>query len=372
MRILVTGGAGFIGRRVVEAMVAAGEQVTVLDALLPEVHPAQQPPLLPDGVEFIRGDVRDDETVTAALRGVDLVSHQAAVVGRGREILDAAHHVGCNDLGTATLLAAMTRAGLGRLVLASSVAVYGDGRYDCPRHGRVRAAARAAADLAAGRFDRPCPDCGASLAMVPLAEDDPCNPPPNVYYITKLAQELLVGAWARETGGRAAVLRYHHVYGPDMAYASPYSGVAATFRSAVEGGLPPRVFEDGRPLRDFVHVSDVAAANLAATHWDGTGARAFNVASGRPRSIGDLAAAIAAAADGPAPVVTGEYRLGDVRHIVASPQRLMQELGWRPAVDFETGIKEFVLAPMRGAPDGAAGGPRATPGAPVPGTGAPS
>jgi dTDP-L-rhamnose 4-epimerase len=288
--------------------------------------------------------------VAAALRGIDLVSHQAAVVGRGREILDAAHHVSCNDLGTATLLAAMARTGLRRLVLASSVAVYGDGRYDCPSHGRVRPGGRAKADLDAGRFDPACGRCGSVLVMAPLDEDDPYDPPPKVYYRTKLAQELLVAAWARETGGCAVVLRYHHVFGPDMAYQSPYSGVAATFRSAVERGEAPRVFEDGGPLRDFVHVSDVAAANLAALGWEGGGMRAFNVASGTPHSIGQLATALAAAGNGPAPIVTGEYRLGDVRHIVASPSRLMRELGWRPSVDFETGIKELALASMRGAP----------------------
>ncbi len=350
MRVLVTGGAGFIGRRVVAALAARGHEIRVLDALLPEVHPAGEPPPLPDGTEFIHGDVRDDDVVTAALRGIDLVSHQAAIVGRGREILDAPRHVGCNDLGTATLLAAMARAGLGRLVLASSVAVYGDGRYDCPEHGRVRPGTRCRADLDAGRFDHACGACGAGLVMVPLTEDDPREPPPNVYYITKLAQELLVAAWARETGSTAAVLRYHHVYGPDMAYENPYSGVAATFRSAVQRGRAPRVFEDGAPLRDFVHVSDVAAANVAAAAWDGPGARAFNVATGTPRSILDLAAALAVAGGGPPPEITGEYRVGDVRHIVASPDRLVAELGWQPQVDFDAGVKEFALAQMRGGP----------------------
>jgi len=288
--------------------------------------------------------------VAAALRGVDLVSHQAAVVGRGREILDAARHVGCNDLGTATLLAAMARAGLGRLILASSVAVYGDGRYDCPEHGRGRPGARLKADLDAGRFDHACETCGSALVMVPLAEDDPREPPPNVYYITKLAQELLVAAWARETGAAAAILRYHHVYGPDMAYDSPYSGVAATFRSAVQRGEAPRVFEDGGPLRDFVHVSDVAAANMAVVGWAGPGTRAFNVATGTPHTIGELASALAAAGDGPPPIITGEYRVGDVRHIVASPDRLARELGWRPRVAFDAGAKELAHSPMRGAP----------------------
>jgi dTDP-L-rhamnose 4-epimerase len=347
MRVLVTGGAGFIGRAVVGALVAAGQDVRVLDALLPEAHPTGRPPALPDGVEFIPGDVRDESTVDGALRGVDVVSHQAAVVGRGREILDARHHVGCNDLGTATVLAAMTRAGLPRLVLGSSVVIYGSSRYHCPEHGRVVPSGRTAADLAAGRFRPVCGRCGGTVRSSPVDEDDACDPPRNVYAVTKYAQELLVAVWAVQTGGRAVALRYHNVYGPGMPYASPYSGVAATFRSAVAAGVAPRVYEDGGPVRDFVHVSDVATANLAALRWTGDGMRAFNVASGTPRSILQVATALAEAGGGPPPVVTGEYRVGDVRDIVAAPDRLMRELGWQPAVDVDTGLKEFALAPMR-------------------------
>jgi dTDP-L-rhamnose 4-epimerase len=171
-----------------------------------------------------------------------------------------------------------------------------------------------------------------------------------MYAVTKLAQELLVDAWAVQTGGCAVSLRYHNVYGPGMPYASPYSGVAATFRSAVAAGTAPRVYEDGAPMRDFVHVDDVVAANLAALGWPGPGRRVFNVASGQPRSILDVASALAAAHGGPEPVVTGEYRVGDVRDIVASPDRIGRELGWRATVDFATGMKEFAAAAMRGGP----------------------
>jgi dTDP-L-rhamnose 4-epimerase len=350
MRILVTGGAGFIGRGVVEALVHGGHTVRVVDALLPEAHPTGTAPALPDGVEFVHGDLRDDATVDAVLRGVDLVSHQAAVVGRGKEILDAPRHVGCNDLATATLLAAMTRAGVARLVLAGSVVIYGSSRYTCPEHGRVRPAGRTPDDLAAGRFAPVCGRCGVELTASPVDEDDVPNPPRNMYAVTKLAQELLVESWAVQTGGAAVSLRYHNVYGPEMPYASPYSGVAATFRSAVAAGQAPRVYEDGAPRRDFVHVRDIVAANVAVVPARGAGFRAYNVATGEPRSILEIAATLAEAGGGPPPVVTGEYRVGDVRDIVASPARLMAELGWYPTVGFATGMKDFALAPMRGGP----------------------
>ncbi|MEO6089946.1 MAG: NAD-dependent epimerase/dehydratase family protein [Umezawaea sp.] len=346
MRILVTGGAGFIGSQAVGRFLAAGHEVRVLDRLVPSAHPdgVYTPPA---GVDFWHGDVADPDLVAGACRGMDLVSHQAAMVGRGKEILDGPNYVHNNDLGTATLLKAMTEAGIGRLVLASSVVIYGDSRYDCPLHGRVRASARSRADLNAGRFEPRCGQCGTELTASAVEEDDVLDPPRNVYAVTKLAQEYLVGAWTRETGGTAAVLRYHNVYGPGMPFDSPYSGVTATFRSSVELGEAPRVYEDGLPRRDFVHVADVAEANLAALAWTRPGFRAFTIASGEPRSIGELAATMAAFAGAPEPVITGEYRIGDVRHIFASPKRAITELGWRPAVSFDDGITEFVGKPMR-------------------------
>ncbi|MDQ7803487.1 NAD-dependent epimerase/dehydratase family protein [Amycolatopsis sp. A133] len=342
MRILLTGGAGFIGSRVAGKLVEDGHEVRVVDAL---VHGA--PPVFPEEVEFVHGDLRDPDTVDRVLGGVELVSHHAAMVGRGKEILDGPRYVGCNDLGTANLLAAMTRRDIGQLVLASSVVIYGDSRYDCPEHARVRPSRRTRADMDAGRYEPRCPECGAELVASAVREDDPLDPPRNVYAVTKLAQEYLVGAWANETGAAAVALRYHNVYGPGIPYDSPYSGVAATFRSAVRAGRAPRVFEDGGPTRDFVHVSDVVSANLAALRWTGAGMRAFNVASGEPRTIGQLATALTEAAGTPAPVVTGEYRPGDVRHIVASADRLRAELSWRPEIGFHAGMREFATTEMR-------------------------
>jgi dTDP-L-rhamnose 4-epimerase len=269
------------------------------------------------------------------------------MVGRGKEILEAPAYVRNSELATATLLAAMTRAGLGRLVHASSVVIYGDSRYHCPAHGLVRCPRRSKDDLDAGRFEPRCPQCRASVTASAISEDDVPDPPRNTYAVTKLAQEHLVEAWAVQTRSTAVALRYHNVYGPDMPFDSPYSGVAAVFRSAVERGESPRVFEDGGPIRDFVHVRDVAAANLAALDWAGEGFRAFNIASGTPRTIGELASTLAAATGAPMPVITGEYRIGDVRHIFASPGRANRELNWRPAVEFDAGIKEFATAPMR-------------------------
>ncbi|MFF9003017.1 NAD-dependent epimerase/dehydratase family protein [Streptomyces achromogenes] len=348
MLILVTGGVGFIGSHIVTTLTGAGHAVRVLDALLPAAHRGTPP--IPEGVDWRHADVRDAAAVTDALRDVDAVCHQAAMVGLGKDFADAPDYVGCNDLGTAVLLAGMAEAKVRRLVLAGSMVVYGEGRYECSRHGVVRPGPREPADLEAGRFEPPCPHCGEPLVTALVEEDAPADPR-NVYAATKLAQELLAAVWARATGGRVAALRYHNVYGPGMPRDTPYAGVASLFRSALARGEAPRVFEDGGQRRDFVHVRDVAGANLAALDAvDGLarGAlRAYNVGSGEPHTVGEMAAALAASHGGPAPVVTGEFRLGDVRHITASSRRLRDELGWKAQVAFAEGMAEFAAAPLR-------------------------
>lgn len=262
MRVLVTGGAGFIGSAIVRSLVSAGHEAVVLDALLPSAHGwAPSPPGGADGI--IVADVRDREAVDRALRGIDAVCHQAAMVGLGKDFADAPDYVGCNDLGTAVLLAAMAGAGVRSLVVAGSMVVYGEGRYDCRRHGPVRPGPRTEADLDAGRFEPRCPSCETQLVPGLVDEDAPVDPR-NVYATTKLAQEHLASAWARATGGRAVSLRCHNVYGPGMPRDTPYAGVASFFRSALGRGESPRVFEDGGQRRDFVHVRDVAAANVVA------------------------------------------------------------------------------------------------------------
>jgi dTDP-L-rhamnose 4-epimerase len=359
--LLVTGGAGFIGAAIVAAALARGEDVRVLDSLRADVHGTDVHGAALHGtdvhgsglfdslpVDFIRGDVRDADLVAEALRGVDAVCHQAAKVGLGVDFSDAPDYVSSNDLGTAVLLAGMAQAGIRRLVIASSMVVYGEGAYRGPS-GPARPAPRTIADLEAGRFD-PF-DADGNPLTPELIEEDAALDPRNVYAITKLSQEQLATSWARNTGGTVAALRYHNVYGPGMPQNTPYAGVASLFRSAIERGEPARVFEDGAQRRDFVNSRDVASANLAALDWTAVVApstsRAFNVGSGDVHTIGDLASELSRLAGAVDPVVTGEFRLGDVRHITASSARARAELGWAPAVSFVDGMREFATAPLR-------------------------
>jgi dTDP-L-rhamnose 4-epimerase len=352
MRVLVTGAAGFIGSHVMEALQAQGHEVRGLDSLSPAVHNGI-PPYIPGETDLRVADVRDPAAVDSALDGVDAVCHLAAMVGLGVSVADLPLYADVNVTGTAVLLAAMAREGVSRLVLSSSMVVYGEGSYACSSHGGVaRPLPRAAADLEAGAFDPRCPACGARLSWVPVREDAALDPR-NAYATSKVAQEHLAANWARVTGGAVVALRYHNVYGPRMPRDTPYSGVAAIFRSALENGQPPRVFEDGGQLRDFVHVRDVADANMLALAAADSAAAggdtvAYNVASGTPHTVGEMAAALAAAfGGGIEPKITGEYRLGDVRHIVASPAAAACDLGFHARISFDDGMREFAAAELR-------------------------
>lgn len=334
MRVLLTGGAGFIGSHIVDALLDAGHGVRVLDLVRPH---------RPGDVEWRDADVRDGDAVADALRDADAVCHQAAMVGLGVDLGDIADYVSHNDLGTAVLLRELARASFGgRVVQASSMVVYGEGGFDCAEHGDVRPAPRKPQSLASGDFEPPCPRCGAPLSPHTVSEDAPTDPR-NVYAATKLQQEHLAFAFTRETGVQVTSLRYHNVYGPRMPSGTPYAGVASLFASALADGRAPRVFEDGRQRRDFVHVRDVARANvLALTAPEAVGG-ALNIASGTPRTVGELADALHAAAGdrAPAPVTTGEYRLGDVRHVFASAELAAARLGFRASEDFAAGMAEF-------------------------------
>lgn len=345
MRVLLTGAAGFIGTRIWSRLADAGHDVVAVDAMLPAAH--GEGAELPAGVEHV--DVRDAAAVARVLAGVDVVCHQAAVVGAGVNAADAPSYASHNDLGTAVLLAEMFAAGCQRLVLASSMVVYGQGRFVCPEHGDVEPQPRRRADLDAGMFDHLCPVGGERVDWA-LVDEDAALRPRSLYAASKLAQEHYALAWSESTGGSVVALRYHNVYGPGMPRDTPYSGVAAIFRSALESGDVPRVYEDGGQMRDFVHVDDVAAANVAAVQAEADGFAAFNVCSGRPISILDVAAALCETRGDVAPLVTGQYRSGDVRHIVADPARAEQVLGFRAAVDPADGLAEFATAPLRGLP----------------------
>src|SRR5271156_4406735 len=304
--VWLPGGAVFMGARGDAALRAAGHDVVGVDLLLPAAHGPN--PHLPTGCH--RVDVRDGQALAPLLAGVDLVCHQAAMVGAGLDAGDAPAYGGHNDFATTVLLAQMFAAGIRRLVLASSMVVYGQGRYACPDHGPVDPLPRRRADLDAGIFEHRCPLGGEELQWR-LVDEDAALRPRSLYAASKTAQEHYALAWSESTGGSVVALRYHNVYGPGMPRDTPYSGVAAIFRSSLEKGEPPKVFEDGGQMRDFIHVDDIAAANLASVQADRGSFTAANVCSGKPISIMEVAAEICAVR-GPdlKPEVTGQYRSG--------------------------------------------------------------
>ena len=272
------------------------------------------------------------------------------MVGLGVNLLDIEQYVSHNDLGTSVLLRALAQGPAQvRLVLASSMVVYGEGAYTCADHGPVAPAPRQREDLDAGRFEPRCPICAGALTAHAVPESAPLDPR-NVYAATKVHQEHLCFAFARETGVPVTALRYHNVYGPRMPRDTPYAGVAAIFASALAAGRAPRVFEDGGQRRDFVHVRDVAHANVVALTRELPVTGAFNVASGEPHTVAEMAGALADASGpgAPRPQVTGEYRLGDVRHVFASVRQAEEVLGFRAREQFRAGMAEFALAPLRG------------------------
>jgi dTDP-L-rhamnose 4-epimerase len=339
VRVLLTGGAGFIGQHVLRELCVRGHKVRVLDSLRADVHVGGRPKAL-DGIDLIVADVRDSVAVDRALADIDTVLHLAAKVGLGVDVGDLPDYASSNDAGTAVLLAAMARADVKRLTLASSMVVYGEGLGRCAEHGAVSPGLRTETALAAGQFEPPCPICGCPLDTALVDESAPIDPR-NAYASSKVAQEFYASNWARITGGSVAALRYHNVYGPGMPRDTPYAGVAAIFTSALRRGEAPKVFEDGGQRRDFVHVRDVAAATVTACEKHTRGIRAFNVGSGTPRTVGEMATALSHALRGPAPITTGHYRLGDVRHITADSSRLRSELGWHPKAEFAQGMAEL-------------------------------
>ena len=348
MRVLLTGSAGFIGSAIGRRLEDAGHEVVGVDLMLPSAHGSSVPP---EGT--LQLDVRDagSDAWADALRGVDAVCHQAALVGAGVRVADLPDYASHNDVGTAALLAAMHEAAVDRLVLASSMVVYGEGIYACAEHGHQIPPARPVAAMDAGDFDNHCPVCDRPLDWELVPEDARLDPRSS-YAASKLAQEHYASSWVRQAGAAAVALRYHNVYGPMMPRDTPYSGVAAMFRSSLERGDAPQVYEDGAQVRDFVHVDDVARANVLALEAvvSGTTPRwsAYNVCSGQPVTILDVATRVAEGTGRDiAPQVTGGFRPGDVRHVVASPALATSDLGFTAEVGPDEGLRAFATAPLR-------------------------
>ncbi len=329
-RVLVTGGAGFVGSHLVDALLDAGHDVTVLDNLDPQAHEGGLPAFLHRSARLVRGDLRDRAAVADALDGVEVVFHQAGMVGNGQSMYEMARYIDVNALGTAVLMEEVLRRRdvVRRLVAASSMVVYGDGAYRCAEHGRVTAPPREAEDLAAHRWEPRCPVCRSFVEPVPTSEDSALAPT-SPYAIGKLACEQLVLIAGRAHDIECVALRYLNVYGPRQALGNPYTGVAAIFCTRLLAGRRPLVFEDGEQQRDLVHVDDVVRANLLAMTSAAAVGHAVNVGTGASITVSALATTLARAlAPGVEPDVSLRWRAGDIRHCWADTACARELLGF--------------------------------------------
>jgi len=344
LRILVTGGAGFIGSFLTEALVERGHHVRVLDLLVPQVHNNGSPRYVHPDAEFIQGDVCDPDTVERCFDGIDVVYHQAAEVGVGQSMYEIDRYVRANDFGTAVLLQTLVRFKdrVRKLIVASSMSIYGEGSYSCDKCGTIYPQVRQIRQLLDRRWEMECPHCGSELRPTPTSEDKPLVPT-SVYAITKQDQEQFSLVVGRAYGIPTIALRYFNVYGPRQALSNPYTGVCAIFSSRLLNDQPPLVFEDGEQTRDFVHVSDIVQANLLALENDDANYQALNIGTGHATSVRQVAKLLA---DGLGkhigPQLLEKYREGDIRHCVADISRARQELSYEPKVSLEQGIPELL------------------------------
>lgn len=346
MRVLVTGGAGFIGSFVCERLVAEGHEVRVLDNLDAQVHASGAPPYLPPAVDFRLGDIRDRTACRSALEGADAVVHCAGAVGVAQSLYRVEHYVDVNVRGTATLLDCLVepRQPLGKLVVLTSMTGYGEGVYRRPSDGRLlRAGIRTEEDIQRWGWEPVCPETGEPLEAVPTPEGAELMAR-NVYALTKRYQEELALSVGSVYGFSVVCLRLFNVYGPRQALSNPYTGVLAIFLSRLLAGEPPVVYEDGRQSRDFVSVHDVVDAIVAAIDSSAADGQVVNIGSGVPRLIGPIALTLARLSGRSEiqPEVTRQFRRGDVRHCIADITRARQVLGFEPKVSWEEGLAELV------------------------------
>ena len=339
-RALVTGGAGLIGSHVADLLVREGWEVRVLDNLEAQTHRRGRPSWINDGAEFIEGDLRDRETISAALDRIDIVFHQAAYGGYMPEITKYVH---VNSLGTAQMLEVIRERNLpvGKIVVASSQAVYSEGAGECPRHGLVFPPVRPVEQLQRGDWQVHCPICGAVTKSVPTPENAPVGGE-TVYGLTKVDQEKLVLLWGKQIGIPTVALRYSCTYGPRQSIFNPYTGVIAIFCTRLLNNLAPVLYEDGEQTRDFSFVEDIASANLLAAETDKLDGIPVNVGSGTGTPIRQIAEQLSSALKiDIAPEVNGEFRPGEMRHLTSDTTRI-RAIGYKPDVDLAEGIARYI------------------------------
>jgi len=343
MRMLITGGAGFIGSQLARRLAHDGHSVIVLDNLLSQVH-GEAPQLdLPD-CEMIRGDICDPETVGPAMAGVDVVHHLAAETGVGQSQYEIKRYVSTNTYGTSVVLEAALAAGVGQVVIASSRAVYGEGQQYCPQCRQTfSSAGRNEVDMDAGRWDIYCPQCSGPVSPTPMKEDETSLAPSSIYGITKLQQEQLALSVSRTRGLPVTILRFFNVFGPGQSLRNPYVGVLGTFFRRVLAQLSTEIYEDGLMLRDFIFVDDVVEVLRASSGNRSTFGQTLNVGTGIAVNLQEAATEMfLALGSKPDLLVSGRYRVGDVRHAVADISRLISTLQFRPQVSFVEGLKRYV------------------------------
>jgi dTDP-L-rhamnose 4-epimerase len=339
-RALVTGGAGLIGSHLTDLLLREGWKVRVLDNLEPNTHRRGKPAWINQEAEFIAGDLRDLDTITAALDEVDIVFHQAAYGGYMPEI---AKYVHVNSLGTAQMLEVIREKKLPikKIVVASSQAVYSEGAGECPEHGLVFPPVRPVEQLRKGNWEVHCPICGAITKSVPTPENAPVGGE-TVYGLTKVDQERLVLLWGKQIGIPTVALRYSCTYGPRQSIFNPYTGVIAIFCTRLLNNLPPVLYEDGKQTRDFSFVEDIARSNLLAAETDQLDGLPVNVGSSRGVSIREIAETISNALKiDIAPEVNGEFRPGEMRHLTSDTARI-RAAGYEPRVDLAEGVRRYI------------------------------
>jgi dTDP-L-rhamnose 4-epimerase len=342
--VLVTGGAGFVGSHLVDALVAAGHNVKIFDNLTPQVHENGVPGYLTTEAELVVGDMLDARAVSRVLENVDVVFHLAAAVGVGQSMYEIAHYMGVNTQGTAVLLQEMLnrRNNVEKLVIASSMSIYGEGKYLCEQCGEMSPPLRSAEQLRARQWEVLCPQCSRALTPISTDESKPLQCP-SIYALSKKDQEEMCLLYGRTYNLPVVALRYFNIYGPRQALSNPYTGVAAIFGARLLNGNPPLVFEDGKQMREFVSVEDITQANLLAMECRGADGMAVNISSGEPISISEVAAALSAALNTRIPAeFTGRYRAGDIRHCFPDISKARKFLGYEPKVRFADGMKDLV------------------------------